>query len=107
MALSLGDQATLNTIVDNCGFVQYRIDIAKSGDSASSPSITCAACLPGFKPTFTSKVITECATITNCDNTSTQNVFFNRCGACADGHIFGYATATHEVDYSTCEESTD
>lgn len=67
-------------------------------DLANS-NVRCAACLPGYKATYTSDMITECSLIENCDQESSKNIFYNHCGECLENHYFEYDSITKKFDY--------
>ena len=98
----------MDSIPDGCGYIIYDVGLVKSGDIAGTTSIYCAACSPGYKPTFDSNgVLTTCTAVLNCDFASNQNIFYNKCGACETGFVFSYTSATKTVDYTSCVETTE
>ena len=99
--------------VPNCGLglvnIRAPIPLDASGAASEEPhadtlAVHCAACKPGFAPSFAringvvSKVVRECRLITGCAPGSRR---FNGCDTCLLGWIFGYS-AQSGVDYSTC-----
>jgi hypothetical protein len=76
-----------DSLVENCGYglVNTQVDppVADISDLASL-SVFCAACKPGYKPTYdaATDIITECQPIPNCNLNSLENTIFNKCKVC-------------------------
>lgn len=68
--------------------------------NTSKLSIFCAACKPGFKPTYSNVKyhVPVCSAIDNCEVSGSA---FNECDKCKSGYAFNYV-ATKGVDKSTC-----
>ncbi len=92
--------------VGNCGFYLYLLDMDVSGDISNleTLSIKCAACAPGYKPTFDTETITACTAIENCKMDSINNAFYNSCGECDDEYFFGWIDSDKTFDNTICQK---
>lgn len=65
----------------------------------------CAACQPGYRPTFdAAKGVTACTLIPNCDSSAANNIF-NKCSKCQMN--FAFRLSDNVVDQGVCVPSND
>ena len=91
------DLESQNLIVANCA--AYYLNVDSRGTDADA-GLICAACLPGYTPTYDGTQefkVTTCTAIANCATPADEKVL-NKCLGC----VQGYNIFTDVVDYGTC-----
>ena len=84
-------------IPENCGMGAYRIK--STANNKNDVQFICAACKPGYKPTFSPNknfIKTTCTKIQNCIGTK----WYNSCSECSPSHSYNFTSST--IDYTTC-----
>lgn len=93
------DLESTNLVIINCAAYYLNID---STGLDTDIGLVCAACLPGYYPTYDATLtfrITDCTAITNCNILSAGNTL-NRCMSC----VQNYDVYNDNVDYTICRD---